>query len=151
MFVTIVIAGRPDAIVIPLDVEVNETARTNELQRIYYQQGTSHAETAEKSWHFYRLALDNISRTYGWFNNRAAKAAWPDPKVRAIVCDTWFRQMAEVFKRHGFDAGIDWHDPDPPHVQWGTLSKSPHDAPRLFAEGGFEKVWQAVGAMRAAA
>lgn len=144
--VTVPVAS-DEVAVLRLDADVCETARTNELQQLYYRMGTSNAATAEKSWHFYRLALDVISKRCGWFTGAAAREAWPDPAVRAKVSHAWFRAVADVFKAHGFDWGGDWHRPDEPHMQWGTLAASPHDAPRIFAAGGFEAVWRAVGAM----
>jgi hypothetical protein len=56
--------------------------------------------------------------------------------------------VAAHFKANGCDWGGDWTHPDFPHYQWGGMKKSPSDHAReLYAEGGKEAVWKAVGAI----
>lgn len=82
------------------------------------------------SWHGYGLAVDIVHATKGWDAGLA-----------------WFRLLGETAKGHGLDWGGDWHHPDYPHVQWGTLRDSPSDrARRLLADGGLAAVWREVGA-----
>lgn len=131
---------------IPLDAVVHETLRSNALQSIYYEQGTTNAATAEKSWHFYGLALDVISAAYEWFGGKAAKDRWPDSHERQLVSDAWFGAVGATFERHGFAWGGRWRHPDLPHVQWGKCAVSPHNAPHIYASQGREAVWRAVGA-----
>jgi len=139
--------------VVPLDPVVFETLRSDELQRIYYGQGTSNAQTAEESWHFYGLAVDNISIEYEWFDNAAALKRWPLSRDRELVSNAWFRAMAEIGKQLQLKAGLDWPTkPDAPHLQWGRCAASPHDAPRIYHAGGGglrgrQEVWKAVGAL----
>ena len=137
--------------VVELDPIVFETLRLDELQRIYYEQGTTNAATAERSWHFYGLGIDNISKRYEWFGGAAAKAAWPDADDRARVMHAWFRTMGRAFMGHGCSWGGNWYQPDEPHVQWGRCAASPHEAPRIYqaAGGGLagrQAVWRACGA-----
>jgi hypothetical protein len=139
--------------VAPLDPVVFETLRSDELQRIYYAEGTTNAPTAETSWHFYGLAIDTISIEYEWFDNAAARKRWPLERDRETVSDAWFRAMAEIGKQLELDAGIDWPTrPDAPHLQWGRCSASPHDAPGIYHTAGCglrgrQEVWKAVGAL----
>lgn len=114
-----------------LDATVFETLRTQERQRWAYLRGASRAKDADASWHFYGLAVDVISRAKAW-----------------DAGDAWFRRVAAVFKRHGCDWGGDWHSfRDLPHFQWGRCRASPSDVSRtLYAQGGREAVWRAVGA-----
>lgn len=116
-----------------LDAYVFESCRTNELQAIYFQQGASKAQTALRSWHFYGLAVDVISRESQW-------AAWDDP--------AWSRGVVAAFKRQGCDWGGDWTSfRDLPHFQWGRCKPSPSDtAITLYRSGGVPAVWRAVGA-----
>lgn len=131
---------------IPLDVTVHETLRSDELQRIYYEQGTTNAPTAEASWHYYGLALDVISAAYEWFGGRPAKERWPDSAERQLVCDAWFGAVGAICERNGFDWGGRWHHPDLPHIQWGRCATSPRQAPSIYARAGREAVQVAVGA-----
>jgi peptidoglycan LD-endopeptidase CwlK len=136
---------------IPLDAIVFETLRTDELQAIYYEQGTTRAKTARKSWHFYGLAVDVISARYEWFGNAAAIGRWSSTTTRAAVARHWFAAVADVMKRHDMKWGGDWSDPDLPHLQWGRCAKTPNAAPRIYdaaggGQAGREAVWRAVGA-----
>jgi hypothetical protein len=130
-----------------LDAVVYESHRSDELQRIYWARGrrqtpdgkwevvdpdavVTHAPSAEYGWHFFWLAVDVISASMRW-----------------DVPESWRSQVTAIFKRHGLDAGADWPHPDAPHYQWGECRTSPSDRARsLYAEGGLEAVWKAVGA-----
>lgn len=138
--------GRSIAIgskVIPLDVIVFETARSNELQEIYFSQGTTKAKTAEHSWHYYRLAIDCISAKYEWFDNAAAKSEWPNKIDRLAAGEKWFHAMAGFFKAHNCSAGADWSNPDMPHIQWLRCEKSPPDSTiQLLRDHDINAVWE---------
>lgn len=142
--------GRTD--VVALDPMVNETLRSDELQRIYFEQGTTKAATAEHSWHFYGLAADLISIAYGWFDGADARERWPLTADRELVADAWFRAIATIAVRFDLSAGIDWPTfPDAPHVQWSRCPRSPHEAPEICAHAGGglrgrQAVWHVVGA-----
>lgn len=122
-----------------LDAFVFETVRSPELQAEYYARGrtkkpperpVTNAHSNLYSWHGYGLAVDVISRSMLW-------GAPPE----------WWEQVAEVFKRHGCRWGGDWRVRDLPHFQWGPCKPSPSDRAReLFADGGFARVWDVVGA-----
>jgi hypothetical protein len=131
---------------IPLDVLVFETARTNELQEIYYQQGTSNAKDAFHSWHFYGLAIDVISKKYEWFGNKAAKIEWPNDLERMKMAEKWFLTVGGFFEANGCKLGAKWKRADYPHIQWGLCADSPHEAPELYREQGVQAVWEAVRA-----
>jgi peptidoglycan L-alanyl-D-glutamate endopeptidase CwlK len=123
-----------------LQAVVYETYRTDELQRVYYARGrtvnppatpVTNARTNLESWHGFGLAVDVIHR-----NKR-----WDMPA-------SWFGVVAKVFKANGLDWGGDWHHPDLPHFQFGTLRASPSDHAReLYRTGRLEAVWREVGAM----
>lgn len=138
--------GRGGTMLLPLDGIIFETGRTDELQAIYYAQGTTNARTARTSWHFYRLAMDVISKQYEWFDGQAAKRQWPTPEIRAMVRELWFKAVAVVLTAHGLDWGGDWHTPDLPHFQFAGMHKSPEQAPELYDRLGIAAVWRAVGA-----
>jgi hypothetical protein len=131
------------------DPIVFETARVDELQQIYFDQGTTKAATAIYGWHFYGLAIDVISKSKEW-----------------SVKTSWWRANAALMRAHGIDPGFDWNNPDEPHGQFGTLRKSPSDLARTLYFGtahwqgmktfapddprhmrGLRRVWKAVGAM----
>lgn len=123
------------------DAYVFETLRSDALQKLYYQQGASRAESALSSWHGYGLAIDVVSYAYGWDffpgGARHDDNSW------------WWIEVYSTFKAHGLDAGADWATfKDYPHFQWGTLKASPSARAReLFAAGGLEAVWKEVGAL----
>lgn len=130
-----------------LDPVVHESLRTDELQAIYYAQGTTRAKTARYSWHGYGLAVDVISARYGWFTGRAAARDFPDRHERAAAATAWFRAMGETFERHGCRWGGHWALADLPHVFWGKCKDSPSALARtLSAAGGNAAVWRVVGA-----
>jgi hypothetical protein len=133
-------AGLRDCLAEGLDAVVYEAMRSEELQYLYWCRGrtvrppdkpVTNARSARYSWHGYGLAVDVISRQYGW------DRSW-----------TWWVQMAACFERHGCRWGGEWKSPDPPHLQWGRCKPSPSDRAReLLATGGVRAVWQAVGAL----
>lgn len=148
--ITVTVDAEP--VVLPLDVRVFETLRTDELQRIYYAQHVTNAATARYSWHFYGLAADLISARYEWFDGVKAKAAWPDANARAAVAAKWFRAVGEIAIKHGLEWGGNWHKPDMPHVQWGKCHDSPTEAPAVYdraggGDAGRRAVWLATGAI----
>jgi hypothetical protein len=122
-----------------LDAIVYESLRSDELQRLYYARGrteipphytVTNAKTAQFGWHFFGLAADVISESNRW-----------------NVTDEWREQVNTIMREHGLDCGADWPHPDMPHVQWGKCKRSPSDeARRLYAQGGLQAVWEAVGA-----
>lgn len=135
------------ALEIPLDVVVFETARSNELQQIYFMQGTSNARTAEHSWHFYGLAIDVISRRFEWFGNAEAKKVWPDEVSRFAAAEKWFMTVGGFFEVHGCKLGAKWKRQDLPHIQWGNMPDSPNKAPEIYRTKGLEAVWRTVKAI----
>jgi peptidoglycan L-alanyl-D-glutamate endopeptidase CwlK len=123
-----------------LEAMVYETYRSNELQQAYYARGrdnppppaqtVTNARTNLYSWHGYGLAVDVIHTRLGW-----------------DAGDKWFRDVAEIFKKHGCKWGGDWTKPDTPHFQWGKCKPSPSEIARdLMRTKGVEAVWEAVGA-----
>lgn len=122
-----------------LDAYVYEAVRSEELQALYYARGrtirppdkpVTNARSALYSWHGFSLAVDVISKQYGW------DRPW-----------TWWAAVAGHFTRHGCRWGGEWRHPDPPHMQWGKCKPSPSDAARqILASQGLEAVWRAVGA-----
>lgn len=127
------LAQVPDAI-------VGETIRTPERQEYLWGFGRLYdddrgevtgAKSALYSWHGYGLAADIWRKGVLW---------------RATPL--WFRTMGEVAKAHGLQWGGDWQRDDEPHVQFGTLKDKPSYVSRgLYASGGVEAVWRAVGAI----
>jgi peptidoglycan L-alanyl-D-glutamate endopeptidase CwlK len=117
-----------------IDAYVYEAMRSNELEAIYFQLGTTKAPNALYSWHSYGLAVDVISRSKEW-------DAWNDP--------VWSFAVRKAFVD---DQGCEWGGawtsfPDMPHFQFGGMKASPSDEARLLlAQGGLAAVWQAVGA-----
>lgn len=139
---------------IALDVVVHETLRTDELQRIYYEQGASKAPTARYSWHAYGLAVDVISRQYEWFTGGAAKERWPDAVKCERAGNKWFAAVAEIAKRHGLKWGGDWRSlKDYPHLYFGNCKDSPSEVSRSTVAQyndpavGRAAVWKLVGAL----
>lgn len=129
-----------DCLKVGLDAKVYETARSNEVQGAYYALGrtvvpphytVTNAASADHSWHLYGLAVDVISASKAW-----------------DVSVVWMKMVAAHFTANGCDWGGSWRHPDYPHFQWGKCKDSPSDeARRLYAEGGKEAVWKAVGAI----
>ena len=121
------------------DAKVSETTRTFARQSYLYGFGreyddgrgvVTNAASNLTSWHGFGLAVDIVHRTKEWGAG-----------------DKWFRILGDVAKGNGCQWGGDWHHPDKPHVQFGTLKDSPSDeARRLVSEGGLPAVWAAVGA-----
>jgi hypothetical protein len=122
-----------------IDAYVYETYRTAELQALYYARGrtiipplkrVTNASNNLHSWHGYGLAVDVISKTYGW--NRP---------------ESWFAEVAKAFKAQNCRWGGEWTMKDLPHFQWGRCKPSPSDRARQILQAdGVEGVWRAVGA-----
>ncbi|HYH83783.1 MAG TPA: M15 family metallopeptidase [Longimicrobium sp.] len=122
-----------------MDAYVYEGYRSPELQALYYQRGrtiippvqkVTNARSSLYSWHGYGLAVDVISRRHGWDRP-----------------ESWFRDVAESFRKFGCKWGGDWKMKDLPHFQWGLCQASPSDSARsLFAQGGAPAVWKVVSA-----
>lgn len=122
-----------------LDAVVYETMRSQELQGLYYARGrtrvppyqrVTQVADAQFGWHFYGLAVDIISKRKRW-----------------DVSSNWQLMTAAIFREHGLDWGGDWEHPDFPHYQFAGIRKSPSELARsLYATGGLESVWKAVGA-----
>ncbi len=125
--------------VLHLDTIVYETYRSNALQVIYYARGrtvkppmktVTAAPNNLYSWHGYGLAVDVIHRTKGW-----------------NAGESWFGDVAQVFKRYGCKWGGDWEKQDLPHFQWGLCRASPSDKAREILQAqGVRAVWAAVNA-----
>jgi peptidoglycan L-alanyl-D-glutamate endopeptidase CwlK len=124
------------------DAIVYEAYRNLQLQQIYYARGrtvipplhtVTNAPTNLYSWHGFGLAVDVVSKSKYWNPDKG---------------EAWFKDVADIFKKHDCKWGGDWKHPDTPHMQWGQCKPSPSDDARsLLASGGFEAVWQAVGAV----
>lgn len=122
-----------------LNAVVYESFRSNALQEVYYARGrtvipppspVTNARSSLFSWHGYGLAVDVIHKSKGW-----------------DAGSSWFRSVAEIFKKHGCKWGGDWTSPDQPHFQWGKCKPSPSPVARqLITTTGVESVWRAVGA-----
>lgn len=125
-----------------LDARVFEAYRSQDLQALYFARGrtiippsrtVTNAPTNLYSWHGYGLAVDVVSEAHLWKPEKG---------------EGWFRDVAEIFKKHDCNWGGDWRRPDTPHFQWGRCKPSPSDIARhLINTEGRESVWQAVGAM----
>ena len=121
------------------DAKISEGLRTFERQSFLYGFGreyddgrgiVTNAASNLTSWHGYGLAVDIVHATLEW-----------------DAGDKWFRLLGDTAKAHGCKWGGDWFHPDLPHVQWGKCKDSPSDKARaLYADGGVEAVWNAVGA-----
>lgn len=130
------------------DVLLNETFRCDALQQLYFAMGRSKAPNALYSWHGYGLAVDVISHERGW-------SVWPDWSVahQAYVGGdpSWWKPVVALAKSYGMHWGGDWVSfKDCPHFQHHVdgMHESPSDHARaLFAEGGVQAVWRAVGAI----
>lgn len=130
------------------DAVVEESVRTNERQSFLYGFGrvyddgrgvVTNGRTAERTWHFYGLAVDIVSASLKW---DAPAAFW--------------RALEAAAEAEGLVSGADWDRNDAtqsrlkdlPHVQWGPpMRRSPSPcAAQLRAQGGNQRVWQEVGA-----
>lgn len=122
-----------------LDAYIFEGWRSPELQALYYARGrtiipptkpVTNARSNLQSWHGLGLAVDTISRSKGW------DAGYE-----------WFAEVAAEFELEGCRWGGTWKQVDLPHFQWGPCKPSPSDRAReLYRTGGFQAVWEAVGA-----
>ena len=121
------------------DAIVYETYRSQQLQEAYFARGrtqvppvatVTNARSNLYSWHGYGLAVDVISQDKGW-----------------DVSADWYASVAECFRAEGCRWGGEWKMKDLPHFQWGPCKPSPSDQARqLYATGGLQAVWDAVGA-----
>jgi peptidoglycan LD-endopeptidase CwlK len=121
------------------DAVVYETYRSQQLQEAYFARGrtlvppvatVTNARSNLYSWHGYGLAVDVVSKTKGW-----------------DVSADWFADVAACFRAEGCRWGGEWKMKDLPHFQWGACKPSPSDMARqLYASGGLQAVWDAVGA-----
>lgn len=91
-----------------------------------------------QSYHNYGLAIDIVLLVDKDHNGSFETAAW-DTKSDFDgdkVAD-WM-EIVGVFKRHGWEAGIDWHFKDPPHFQ-KTFGKSVNELLALHTAGKVDK------------
>jgi hypothetical protein len=112
---------------------ISESLRTDERQIWLFGFGrdydddrgiVTNASTADHGWHKFGLAVDF--------------------RDSGLV-----RRYSDQLQAAGLSLGLNWPKfVDPPHVQMGPpMRQSPSsEAARLFAAGGYEAVWQAVGA-----
>lgn len=127
-----------------LDAKVFEGFRSTERQAWLYAQGrtrpgkiVTNARTSLTSWHGYGLAVDVVHATRYW------EPCGNDSKAN----EAWFRDVADIFKKHGCQWGGDWTKPDTPHMQWGRCTASPTSGAIAMMSGqGVAAVWQALDA-----
>lgn len=120
--------------------KVFESLRTNERQRWLYGFGREYddgrgdvtgAMTARGGWHYYGLAVDIVEDdSTPW---RASQLFWSD-----------LGRIAEI---HGCKWGGRWKRLDLPHVQWGTLRKSPSEKAHYYDLQSRQTLWRKVGAL----
>lgn len=132
-----------------LEAMVYEGFRSLERQAWLYAQGrtrdgpiVTYASSNLTSWHGYGLAVDIVHRERFWepFGKDAARN------------EAWFKQVSEIFKKHGCNWGGDWSKPDTPHMQWGRCTASPTEGVReLMTTKGVRAVWDALAASQGAA
>lgn len=135
------------------DLIAYETARSEELQQLYFAMGRSKAPTVFKSWHGFRLAADLISAEHGWDLWPSWK--WTDADLTQGEWEggdpSWYEPVITLIHAQGLHWGGDWlHFKDEPHVQWHVegMHETPSDnAKALYDAGGYEAVWRAVGAL----
>lgn len=113
-----------------LDPVVVETLRVQELQEIYFLQGSSRQRSVLKSMHCYGVAVDVISESFGWFTNKASIERWPDKDVRARVAIQWYRAVAErlMASKEMAWGGLWKRFPDSPHFQSARVPAVPNEA-----------------------
>ena len=120
---------------------VFETLRTNERQAFLYGFGREYDDGRGmvtkvsdylSGWHAYGLAVDIVE------NDRDP---WTAPQA-------FWRCLGESAEAEGMTWGGRWKFTDYPHIQFGRCKVSPSDHSRkLYAAGGNEAVWRAVGAL----
>lgn len=125
-----------------LNAMVYEAYRSPALAALYYQRGrtvkppdrpVTNAPSNLHSWHGFGLAVDVVH----------AQKFWSPPGG-----DAWFRQVGEIFKKHGCTWGGDWRMADLPHFQWGRCPAGPSDAARdMINSRGMQAVWEYFDAM----
>lgn len=120
-----------------LNVRVNETYRSAEVQRLYYSIGrdvltgavvgetVTNARTAEASFHGYKMAVDVCDAVRGY-----------------DVPDLWWSQVAEHFLNQGLAWGGTWTRKDNPHYSPSSCPASPTSEDRGdFRRGDLARVW----------
>lgn len=129
------------------DPLVFETLRNDDRQRYIYGFGrmyddgrgvVTYSQEADDTWHGFGLAADLISAKDGWSN------------------PAFFKALRDSANAHGCTSGADWNKngssadekfQDWPHIQFGTLRRSPSPrAARLVNEVGLTGLWAEVGA-----
>lgn len=122
---TVVIEGEE----ISLDVVVVETLRVQELQEIYFAQGTSKQKSVLKGMHVYGVAVDVVSARYLWFSDKASVEKWPDSKIRAKASVLWYRAVADklMATKELAWGGLWKRFPDSPHFQSSRVPSVPND------------------------
>lgn len=129
---TVNVAGvdAPEDLVALDAVVLIETLRVQELQTIYFAQGSTKAQSVLKSWHAYGCAFDVIHRDYGWFDNTAARKRWPDKQRRAVAGVRWYRAVAtQLTLTKELAWGGLWKTfPDSPHFQSAVIPVGPSQA-----------------------
>lgn len=125
-----------------VDAVIFETCRSDELQAIYYAQGTTHARTAAYSWHKYGLGADVISAAREW--GAFADRDWVRTLRRAMEAE-WFVRDGQRVPLLAW-GGL-WKSPDEPHWQWGRCRPTPSQLTLdAYARGGAPAVWRLVQA-----
>lgn len=114
---------------VPLDPTVVETIRVQEMQEIYFSQGSSKQRSILKSMHCYGVAFDIISQQYGWFTDDRAIKKWPEKDVRLKVSLMWYRAVAnKLMETKELAWGGLWKRfPDSPHFQSSRVPAVPND------------------------
>jgi peptidoglycan L-alanyl-D-glutamate endopeptidase CwlK len=120
------------------------TLRTFAEQDAIYAQGrTKPGKIVTKakggqSYHNYGLAIDIVIMVDKDKNGSFESAAW-DTKTDfdGDKKSDWI-EVVNVFKQHGWEAGIDWRFMDPPHFQ-KTFGYSVRDLLKLYNSGKVDK------------
>lgn len=100
-----------------IDIRITQTSRTNKEQDILYSQGrtTSGSIVTDakggESYHCYSLALDFC------LLHKDGSISWKiDEDSNKDNIKDW-DQVVKVFKKHGWESGVDWKKKDRPHFQ----------------------------------
>lgn len=122
------------------NAKIAESLRSDERQAWLFGFGrdyddgrgvVTHAQTASNGWHKFGLAVDIVHATLEWDAGAS-----------------WFEKLALCYEAHGLTAGARWRMRDLPHGQEGRCRTTPSDEARsLYANGGNEAIWAAVGAL----
>lgn len=120
---------------------VREAQRTAERQAWLYGFGrdyddgrgrVTNAKTPWQTWHVYALACDIV---HARLEDNAPSSYW--------------KLLQSIAEASGLQSGMSWPTMrDGPHVQFGTLKRSPSPLARaLYLQGGLYAVHKAVGAL----